>query len=66
LDPFCSDGDMPDDLRALFWKAPASLADTSFWRCTAKCGFVDAEGNPNPDYASADERIQAFAASAQR
>lgn len=61
LDPFCQDGDMPDDLRALFWEGACVVAGHQFLSLHGECGFVDAEGNPNPDYASAEERIQALA-----
>lgn len=61
LDPFCKDGDVPGDVRALFWEGACVVAGHQFLTLHGKCGFVDGEGNPNPDYASADERIKAFA-----
>jgi len=61
FDPFCSDGDMPDDLRALFWQGACVVAGHQFLALHGECGFVDTGGNPNPDYASAEERIRAFA-----
>ena len=61
LDPFCRDGDVPDDMRAVFWEGACVVAGHQFLTLHGECGFVDGEGNPNPNYASADERIQAFA-----
>jgi hypothetical protein len=61
LDPFCRDGDMPDDVRAICWEGACVVAGHQFLTLHGECGFVDGEGNPNPDYASADERIRAFA-----
>jgi len=62
LDPFCRDGHIPDDLRAVFWEGACVAAGHQFLTLHGECGFVDGEGSPNPDYASAEERIQAFAA----
>jgi hypothetical protein len=61
LDPFCQDGDVPGDMRALFWEGACVVAGHQFLTLHGECGFVDGEGNPNPDYASADARIQALA-----
>ena len=61
LDPFCRDGDVPDDLRAVFWEGACVVAGHQFLTSHGECGFVDGQGNPNADYASADERIKAFA-----
>jgi hypothetical protein len=61
LDPFCRDGDVPDDLRAVFWEGACVVAGHQFLTLHGQCGFVDGQGSPNADYASADERIKAFA-----
>ena len=61
FDPFCKDGDVPDDMRAVFWEGACVVAGHQFLALHGECGFVDGEGNPNPNYASADERIKAFA-----
>jgi hypothetical protein len=61
FDPFCKDGPMPDDLRALFWEGACVVAGHQFLALHGECGFVDGDGNPNPNYASADARIKAFA-----
>jgi hypothetical protein len=61
LDPFCRDGDVPDDLRAVFWEGACVVAGHQFLTLHGQCGFVDGQGSPNADYASAEERIKAFA-----
>jgi hypothetical protein len=61
FDPFCKDGPVPDDVRVLFWEGACVVAGHQFLTLHGECGFVDGAGNPNPDYASADERITAFA-----
>jgi hypothetical protein len=61
LDPFCSDGEVPDDLRAVFWEGACVVAGHQFLSLHGEPGFVDGEGRPNPAYASAEERIQVFA-----
>ncbi len=62
LDPFCQDGPVPDDLRALFWEGACVVAAHQFLVLHGECGFVDGAGSPHPGYGSADERIKAFAA----
>jgi len=61
FDPFCQDGDVPGDLRAIFWEGACVVAGHQFLSLHGECGFVDGAGNPNPNYASADERIKALA-----
>jgi hypothetical protein len=61
LDPFCKDGDVPDDVRAIFWEGACMVAGHQFLKLHGECGFVDDDGNPNPNYASPDERIKSFA-----
>jgi hypothetical protein len=61
FDPFCKDGDVPDDVRAIFWEGACVAAGHQFLTLHGECGLVDGQGSPNPDYASADERIQALA-----
>ena len=61
LDPICKDGDVPDDVRAIFWEGACVVAGHQFLTLHGECGYVDGGGNPNSNYASADERIRAFA-----
>ena len=61
FDPFCKDGDVPDDIRAVFREGACVAAGHQFLSLHGECGFVDGRGNPNPNYASTDERIKSFA-----
>jgi hypothetical protein len=61
FDPFCKDGDVPGDVRAIFWEGACLAAGHQFLTLHGECGFVDSEGNLNPNYTSADDRIRAFA-----
>jgi hypothetical protein len=61
LEPVCKDGDLPRDVRALFWEGTCVMAGHQFLTLHGECGFVDGRGNPNPNYASAAERIKSFA-----
>ncbi len=44
FDPFCKDGDVPDDLRAVFWEGACVVAGHQFLTLHGECGFVDGEG----------------------
>lgn len=61
LDPFSKDGDLSDDVRAVFWEGACVAAGHQFLCLHGECGFVDGDGNPNPDFTSADERIRSLA-----
>jgi len=61
LDPFCKDGPVPEDVRAVFWEGACVVAGHQFLTLHGECGFVDDRGNPNPDFASPDDRIRSFA-----
>jgi len=61
FDPCCKDGPVPDDLREVFWEGACVVAGHQFLALHGECGFVDGAGNPNPHYASAHQRIRAFA-----
>ena len=61
IDPSCKDGAVPDDVKEIFWEGACVVAAHQFLTLHGECGFVDGQGKPNPDYASADERIAAFA-----
>jgi len=61
FDPFCKDGDVPGEIRAIFREGACVVAGHQFLTLHGECGFVDGRGNPNPDYTSADQRIKAFA-----
>ncbi len=55
--PVCSDGELPAELRALFWEGACVVAAHQLLTLHGECGYVDQQGNPNPKYATADERI---------
>jgi hypothetical protein len=59
--PTCKDGPMPDDLRAIFWEGACVVAAHQFLTLHGECGYVDSQGTPNADYASADQRIKGLA-----
>lgn len=61
LDPFCKDGPVPDEVRGIFWEGACVAAAHQFLNLHGECGYVDADGRPNRDYTSADERIRGLA-----
>ena len=61
IEPACLKGaPVPEDIKEIFWEGACVVAAHQFLALHGKCGFVDAQGNPNPDYANAEERIAAF------
>ncbi|MBD14319.1 MAG: hypothetical protein CMJ72_04025 [Planctomycetaceae bacterium] len=61
LAPTCNDQSMPADLQAIFWEGACVVVAHQFLTLHGECGYVDANGNPNPEYATADERIRSLA-----
>ncbi|HTE18403.1 MAG TPA: hypothetical protein VK689_08480 [Armatimonadota bacterium] len=62
LEPACLGGaPVPDTLQALFWEGACVVAAHQHRVSRGESGFVDEQGRPNPAYATADERIRAFA-----
>ncbi len=63
LVPRCVGGKMiPDELEGLFWEGACVVAAHQFLTLHDECGYVDGDGNLNPEYDSVEERIGAFAA----
>ena len=61
IEPTCLKGvAVPDDVKEIFWEGACVVAAHQFLTLHGKCGFVDAQGQPNPDYQDADSRIAAF------
>lgn len=61
LEPVCTKGrPIPHEVRELFWEGTCVLAAHQFLRAHGACGFVDAAGRPNPDYANTEDRIADF------
>jgi hypothetical protein len=62
LEPTCVKGAaVPEEIKAIFWEGACVVAAHQFLTSHGQMGFVDASGKPNPAYASADQRIKAFA-----
>ncbi len=61
LDPTCADGALPEQVRKIFWEGTCVVAAHQFLSLHGQRGYVDAAGQPNTEYASADERIKALA-----
>jgi hypothetical protein len=62
LEPACVGGTpIPDRLKDTFWEGACVVAAHQFLAAHGQTGFVDANGRPNAAYASAEERISAFA-----
>jgi len=63
MEPACIDGKpIPDDVREIFWEGTCVVAAHQFLTLHGRCGFVDEQGRPNPDYADDEKRIDAFRA----
>ena len=61
FDPFAKDGDVPEELRDLFWEGACVAAAHQFLSLHEEIGFVDGDGCPNGDDDTADSRITQFA-----
>jgi len=62
LEPACLGGaPVPEELRAIFWEGACVVAAHQHRVARGEAGFVDAAGRLNPDYATDEERIRAFA-----
>jgi hypothetical protein len=61
ITPVFGDGPVPADLRVIFWEGACVVAAHQFLTLHGECGYVDAAGNPNPQYETADSRIRGLA-----
>lgn len=62
LDPTCVNGQpIPDELKDIFWEGACVVAAHQELTSRGEPGFVDNSGKPNPAFATAEERIAAFA-----
>ena len=67
IEPTCVKGiPVPDDVKEIFWEGACVVAAHQFLTLHSTCGFVDARGNPNPNYPDATTRIAAFKALGER
>ena len=61
IEPACLKGaPVPDEVKEIFWEGACVVAAHQFLTLHGECGFVDAEGKPNPNYPNATARITAF------
>jgi hypothetical protein len=61
IEPLCAGGRaISEELREVFWEGACVAAAHQFLSLHGECGFVDAAGRPNPAYAGAADRIDAF------
>jgi len=61
LEPHCSGNEEIDaELKDIFWEGACVVAAHQFLTLKGEDGFVDAHGNSNPNYHSAEERIKEF------
>lgn len=61
IEPTCLGGEpIPDDINDIFWEGTCVVAAHQTLGLQGQAGFVDAEGRPNAEYASGNERIDAF------
>jgi hypothetical protein len=61
FDPTCKDGQLPPNIRDVFWEGACVIAAHQFLSLHGECGYVDADGRPNAAYPSADDRIGSMA-----
>jgi hypothetical protein len=62
IEPRCVGGaEVPERVRDIFWEGARICAAHQFLTLHGECGYVDEQGKPNPEYASAQERIEAMA-----
>jgi hypothetical protein len=61
IEPACLKGaPVPDEVKEIFWEGACVVAAHEFLTLHGECGFVDAQGKPNPNYPNATARIAAF------
>ncbi len=51
---------VPEDVKEIFWEGACVVAAHQFLTLHGECGFVDAQGRPNPKYSDAASRIAAM------
>lgn len=61
IEPTCLDSaPIPEALKELFWEGACVIAAHQYLVLNGLAGYVDGDGNPNPAYRTAEERIEAF------
>jgi hypothetical protein len=62
IEPLCVKSQaIPAALQEIFWEGTCVMAAHQYLVSQGECGFVDQKGQPNTQYDSPEERIQAFA-----
>jgi len=62
IEPACAGGAaVPEEIKNIFVEGAYVIAAHQFLTACGECGFVDAEGDPNPAYENSGDRIDAFA-----
>jgi hypothetical protein len=61
FDPACKDGEVPPNIREVFWEGACVVVAHQFLSLHGECGYVDADGRPNAAYSSAEKRIRSMA-----
>ena len=62
IEPTCVGGaPIPEAVKEIFWEGACVVAAHQYLGYIGEPGFVDSNGVPNRSYATADERIDAFA-----
>jgi hypothetical protein len=62
IEPLCVKRQaIPAALKEIFWEGTCVMAAHQYLVSQGECGFVDQDGQPNAQYDSPEERIQAFA-----
>lgn len=62
IEPTCRKAaPVPEEAKEIFWEGACAVAAHQFLTSHGRCGFVDAAGAPHPAFATAEERIAAFA-----
>lgn len=62
IEPTCVGGaPIPEAIKEIFWEGACVVAAHQYLGYIGEPGFVDSNGVPNRSYATADERIDAFA-----
>ncbi len=62
IEPRCLGGaPVPERVKDIFWEGACVCAAHQFLTLHGQCGYVDEQGDPNGEYASAEQRIEAMA-----
>jgi hypothetical protein len=61
IEPAClKAAPVPAEVQDIFWEGACVVAAHQFLTLHAQCGFVDAQGKPNPKFPDSNTRIAAF------